>query len=420
MSDRTCLWLLSCIDLDICKNIIHKKIKTKNDFLVDERIWFFMPLCIRHSDSKWFSLGEYFFLGKRTFESRLVNFFCRNLMLMGKFAKVLEILSQINQQAPCFIHYESTTLMKICPQSILEIILNPNFSHLWQKDLWLKLVWSSVYVGNYSIFSLLLSDDAMGNFGTSFNDIKSLCDEQNAEILGLFVCCPKIYNVLMKLKRNFGLQYSLQTTHSVWDTLVKRSSLEILKIFLSIGEVQQVKLSIQPVIQLGSVEILEYFMSTSIVSFSEKFTPSMAFLVAANFGHLDLLKFIHSTFNVREQYFSHALNAASKFGHVAIAEYLLRIGVSPAVQNYSAFRHAASNGNLEIIKLLIPSCRKSVQEYNNLRIPLRNATENGHFDISSYFLRVRQEKSVYCSAYESVCLLFAAQHGHLNVIKMFI
>jgi hypothetical protein len=132
--------------------------------------------------------------------------------------------------------------------------------------------------------------------------------------------------------------------------------------------------------------------------------------VAAQNGHLNVVKYsvkngadIHSGGD-------HALRWASNNGHLNIVKYLLKNGANIHAWDDYALRYAASNGHLNVVKYLVKNGADihAVGDY-----ALRYAAIDGHLDVVKYLV----ENGANIHAVGDWALRYTAANGHLDVVE---
>ncbi|KAH9078073.1 hypothetical protein Ae201684P_019176 [Aphanomyces euteiches] len=110
--------------------------------------------------------------------------------------------------------------------------------------------------------------------------------------------------------------------------------------------------------------------------------------LAAHFGHLNVVKFLH--INRTEGCSSEAMELAAEHGHMEVLQWL-HANRSEGCSSY-AMDHAARNGHLEIVQWL------HAQGYECTHKAMRYAYENGHFSVVKWLHAFRTEgclRSIY-------------------------
>jgi hypothetical protein len=123
--------------------------------------------------------------------------------------------------------------------------------------------------------------------------------------------------------------------------------------------------------------------------------------MAASFGFLDLLQYLHAQGHLRCS--KAALNDAATNGHYNVVVFLHEYGSSGCTVR--AMNGAAENGHLEIVRYLhthrTEGCTTSAMD---------GAAANGYLDIVT-FLHMERQEGCTTNAMDN-----AAQHGHLHVV----
>jgi hypothetical protein len=102
--------------------------------------------------------------------------------------------------------------------------------------------------------------------------------------------------------------------------------------------------------------------------------------LAAQYGHLDVIKYLHST---KKKYMSstNAVDWAARSGHLHVIKWL-HSNRSSECTVYS-IRHAAENGYSEVVKWLYEN-KKECRGINDVRNIIQIARVLGHLDISNW------------------------------------
>ena len=144
----------------------------------------------------------------------------------------------------------------------------------------------------------------------------------------------------------------------------------------------------------------------------------MAFRMAAAYGHLEVLRFLHSSSlrtNVNADN-DFAFRMAAANGHLEVLKFLqgcsLRINVN--ADNDFAFRMAAANGHLEVMKYL-RSCSMRLNVNADNDFAFRMAAANGHLEILKFLQGCSMRINV--NADNDFAFRMAAANGHLEVMK---
>ncbi len=130
---------------------------------------------------------------------------------------------------------------------------------------------------------------------------------------------------------------------------------------------------------------------------------------AATNGHLEIVKLLIPVSDPKAGG-SYALRLAAENGHLEIVKLLIPVSY-PKAHNSYALRWAAENGHLEIVKLLIPVSDPKSLDSNALRW----AAAEGHLEIVKLLIPVSDPK-----AHNSNALRWAATNGHLEIVKLLI
>ncbi len=104
-----------------------------------------------------------------------------------------------------------------------------------------------------------------------------------------------------------------------------------------------------------------------------------------------------------------ALADAAKAGLIDVVKQLLDEGVDPRADSSWALQYAAQSGQLEIIKLLLPTSNDKVYRSR----ALQDAAECGHLEIVRLLLPVSDPNIC-----DSRALQYAAQNRHLEVVRL--
>jgi ankyrin repeat protein len=138
-----------------------------------------------------------------------------------------------------------------------------------------------------------------------------------------------------------------------------------------------------------------------------KANDSQALLLAAIYGHLEIVKLLLPLSNPKANN-SDALRFAALHGHLDVAKLLLPVS-DPKAYNSQALRYAATYGHLEVVKLLLPLSDPKANDSEALRW----AAYNGHLEVVKLLLPVSDPK-----ARNSDALRLAAINGHLEIVKL--
>jgi len=125
---------------------------------------------------------------------------------------------------------------------------------------------------------------------------------------------------------------------------------------------------------------------------------------AANYGHLECLKYLHEV--AKAPWDSRTANWAASNGHLHILEYL----VEREYDEYNEFAcaNAAGNGHLDCLKYLHEEA-KAPWDWKTAN----RAASNGHLHILEYLVERKYDEFQYN---EYVCVV-AAEYGHLDCLK---
>ncbi|TYZ65962.1 hypothetical protein PybrP1_010958 [[Pythium] brassicae (nom. inval.)] len=127
--------------------------------------------------------------------------------------------------------------------------------------------------------------------------------------------------------------------------------------------------------------------------------------VAAIYGHLDIVRFLHE--NRTEGCSEDTLSLAAQNLHLDVVKFLREH--YPQLQCCSsALDRVAAKGNLELLALLY-TCSGNTE---CTATALTAAAKNGHSDVVAFLLQHQAEGSV------SEALTLAALRGHLEVVKL--
>lgn len=108
----------------------------------------------------------------------------------------------------------------------------------------------------------------------------------------------------------------------------------------------------------------------------------LAFRMAAEHGHLDIIMYLEGMIKDTSVY-DKALVHAAKNGHLSIIKHL--IGLGAKIINEDALSYAASNGHLEVVKYLI---EKGADIHGNHEEALKQAASEQHWNIVKYLIEL--------------------------------
>ncbi|KAJ3094159.1 hypothetical protein HDU97_008410 [Phlyctochytrium planicorne] len=112
----------------------------------------------------------------------------------------------------------------------------------------------------------------------------------------------------------------------------------------------------------------------------------------------------------------HWVLVAAQRGHVGIVGFLLGTGFGcPSGRGNLALDVAASNGHLEVVRILLERC-----DVRPSSVPIRMAAENGHLDVIRLLLRSSWglEPEEIPDAFDGNAFMRAARHGHVDIVRL--
>lgn len=167
--------------------------------------------------------------------------------------------------------------------------------------------------------------------------------------------------------------------------------------------------------EFGDVKTVKALLDSGWVDLS--INDYESFRIACKFGHWEVAKLLHAThafplagIKARNQY---AIRKASKYGHVALVEWLVKLGADPAARDNYPLRWAATNGHLEVVRLL--TGLPGVKPHARLNEALHSAVHSGHATMVEFLL---EQPSVDVKSIGEDLLLLAVSKDHPAVLKV--
>ena len=138
-----------------------------------------------------------------------------------------------------------------------------------------------------------------------------------------------------------------------------------------------------------------------------------AFRWAARNGHLEVVKYLVEDCDADvHAYDDHAVRWSAERGHLEIVKYLVEeCGADVRNKDDYALRWAALNGHLEVVKYLV-SKGANVRVWNDFA--LRLAAQYGHLEVVKYLV---EDHDANVHSNDEEALRWAAENGHLDVVK---
>jgi len=153
--------------------------------------------------------------------------------------------------------------------------------------------------------------------------------------------------------------------------IIKNGHLAILKFLFAIDKNYLLKIRkyyLGVAVKKGHIDIVK-FLSNGIIDI--KTNRYYNIICAAKNGHLEMTKYLISCGDYQKN--AAVVQKAVEYGHLEIVKYLHSIGQNVMMDNYLAFRLAASRGHLDIVKYLL-SLDQTIRENQKLiRLVLNEA-----------------------------------------------
>lgn len=136
-----------------------------------------------------------------------------------------------------------------------------------------------------------------------------------------------------------------------------------------------------------------------------------ALILACEYGHLDIVKFLLRNGSNIHHYNDQALSSACESGNYMIAKFLLDCKANVNTDNNEALHLACQEGHIEIVKLLL-KYGVNIETKNNKALHL--ASKNGQIKIVKLLLK----NGANVSAGNDKALRSAIANGHNEVIRL--
>ena len=117
-------------------------------------------------------------------------------------------------------------------------------------------------------------------------------------------------------------------------------------------------------------------------------------------------------FNFNQTNLNYSLITAVSNGNLEIVKLLLKFGANPSYQNNRAIKLASQDGYWRIVEILMRDRRVDPSDNGNIAIAL--ASHNGHLAVIE---RLLQETRVDPTAFNNYAIKYASMYGHLAVVK---
>lgn len=172
----------------------------------------------------------------------------------------------------------------------------------------------------------------------------------------------------------------------------------------------------------GNLDTVKLFINLKNFSSSKPVhdIPLNALRIATENGHLNIVKYIISLYNVDFQSIhKYALRSAIRKGHLHIVEYLVDIGVDFRVENDSALRSANWYGRKNIVQYLL--LKGSFSEYIFIDFKtICNIYSFGKFDLVHKLLTnncivERNDVEKFNNIKKSVCKIMKARKWNIEM-----
>ena len=178
----------------------------------------------------------------------------------------------------------------------------------------------------------------------------------------------------------------------------------------------------------GRLEIVSFIAKhySSYILAIKTSHSEVALIAAANYGHLEVTKFIIEDMKCDPNCKDHderiSLHHASEGGHLDVVKYLVDTHhcdpLYPDRKRMTPFDLAAANGQLEVVSYfaLTQNCNLLNRNWDN-DTPLHSASLHGHLEVVRFFIEDMKCDPNCKGQYERTPLHHASEGGHLDVVK---
>lgn len=145
--------------------------------------------------------------------------------------------------------------------------------------------------------------------------------------------------------------------------------------------------------------------------------------VASSNGNLDIIKLIISNgYSLNNESLNLAFASALEYKHFEVAKYLLDKGADPNKENntITPLEESCLEGNLEAVKFLIDN-GASIDGRRVLGRPLNNAAENGNTEVVEYLIKKGANVNIVSNNNnENTALRSAISGGYFDIVKLLV
>ncbi|AGH97872.1 ankyrin repeat domain-containing protein [Micavibrio aeruginosavorus] len=167
--------------------------------------------------------------------------------------------------------------------------------------------------------------------------------------------------------------------------------------------------------QNGDMDRVQSIIQKGSIDFTadDRVCYGTALIHAASNGHIDIVRLLIAHDAAIDSINESALRCAAAKSRIDIVRLLIERGVNIHANNGAALRHAAENGQIDILRLLI---KHGADITANDSWALREAAANGHIKIA----RLLVKRGADINTKDSWALRLAIKNGHIAIVKLLI
>lgn len=258
--------------------------------------------------------------------------------------------------------------------------------------------------GNYLLLRFLFFHINRKNYGSNLLDIAA--ENGHKEIVyflhnyNIDSCTSKAMDLASKNGHREIVQFlheiKKECTSYAIDFAAENGYLEIVKFLHENRDEGCTNLAIDLAAENGYLNIVQF-----LYEHRGSFYTKHAIEGATKNGHIEIVKYLYEICNLRS---IHIINFAAQFGHLNIVTYIHM--KENNIKNYRAMDLAAEHGHIEIVKFLHNN------NYNCSKNAINNAASNGHTDIINFLLENRNEGFTEDAFYSAI------EENYIQIVKV--